>query len=122
MKKLSRFLKFVATGAFAFILSACYGMPAPMYGAPLALKVRAKDGSGASIPGIRVSFLRYGAAAETLGLTGADGAIDVVCDLAVGDTIRLEDVDGEANGAFKPKDAFVPDSADELDVVLDPEA
>jgi hypothetical protein len=93
-----------------------------MYGVPMLLegvRVRAKDSLGAAIPAIKVSFVAIDGASTELGLTDNEGGLTFDCDLTMGDSLRLEDVDGSANGVFSERIAEIPASGGEFDVVLE---
>lgn len=112
MRGLSRWLLRGLTAAVPVVIAACYGMA---YRYSRAGKVvDATTSSG--IAGLRVTCVKGGA--ETTVRTGDDGSFTV---RAPGpcDELRIEDGDGDQNGAYAAKTLPYPPGDDEIRVVLD---
>ncbi len=100
MNRITRWLKFIATGSASLLLSACYGVQQqmdPLTCVSHALSTKSEDGT--AIPGIRVSY-QYAQEETTehwtpLGITNDSGAILIELDVFQSDVIYLkfEDMD-----------------------------
>jgi len=102
MKRISKWLRIVATGSVSLMLAACDGTPAGLAHPDdelLDLRVLARTGVS-GIPGIRVTFVTSDPddVNPVKGTTGADGSLDFRYDPYQGSKLLLQDVDGVANG------------------------
>ena len=97
LKFIKKYLAFILTGSFSFILAACYGAPVEM--AHFAT-VKAKDGEGNPIQGLKVS-LNLDGENQSSSFTNADGVVDLH-NVFLNDTteyiVSIEDIDGKENG------------------------
>ena len=115
MKKTSALLKLIATGSLSIILTACYGMVAPMYGIPYAIKnygkgrIKTIDGNGKVIPALKVTMLELNKIVSD-SVTDDEGeyAYELSSMTEYDNKLRIEDVDGENNGGkFKTRELYV---------------
>ena len=119
MKKMSLFLKIIATGSVSLLLAACYGTYAAMYGMPVtqragSFKIVDAD-TDEPIEGIRVSYLDE---ESTINYSNKDGLVEYnisICDIDE-ITVFLEDVDENQNGKYPE---YTTESIDGDDDTLD---
>ena len=103
LKFIKRYLAFIITGSFSFILAACYGAPMEIgrYST-----IVASDGDGNPIEGLKVTLTLDGENKNSQ-YTNIDGVVDLE-NLFLNDSInyivKLDDIDGEKNGVFQTKE------------------
>lgn len=117
MKRISKWLKFLATGSVSLFLSACYGVQQEFQlEASRRVTVNTKSEEGTLIPGLRVSFQYAGEETTNywnpLGETNDSGSISFELQPSPTDNIyiKIEDIDKEVNGLYQSQVFLYTDS------------
>lgn len=124
MKKISRWLKLIATGSMSFILSACYGVMKEFdEGVDATVDLRVESEDGVIIPNLQVSYQYAGIDTteywSVAGLTNDSGIIQLDLTYYTDEMIyiKIEDIDEEVNGSFETKVIHLTDSTKVVQMV-----
>ena len=118
-KHLKRYLAYILTGSFSFILAACYGPPVEM---GHFVDVNTKDDEGNPIKGLKVEMNLNNGEQTVTEYTDENGQAyldNIFLEENNEYVVTIEDIDGEDNGGlFQPKE-FKIDETSSYDIEME---